>query len=249
MKRDVFLLGVGINKLSPNQILEYITENIFKNRKKNYIVTPNPEILVIANKNKSYKKVLNNADLALPDGIGIILGAKFLGKPLQTRLSGVDLVEKLCKYVSKRPITVGFLGGRDGIAVATSECLKKLYPSLKVGFAGEKWEVSLSSSTPPNSQLTSHPHLDILFVAFGSPTQELWISKNLPKLPVKVAIGVGGSFDFISGAVPRAPQFLRNFGLEWLFRLILEPWRIKRQIRLLEFILLIIKEKFANINL
>lgn len=238
MKRNVFLLGVGFNNISANQSLEYITENLLKNNKKNYIVTPNPEILVIANKNKSYKKVLNNAELALPDGIGVIFGAKFLEKPLKARLSGVDLVDKLCKYVSKRPITVGFLGGRTNVAVRTSECLKKRYPSLKVSFADSKLD-----------QLDKLDQCDILFVALGSPRQEFWISENLRKLPVKVAIGVGGSFDFISGSVPRAPKFLRDVGLEWLFRLIREPWRIKRQVRLLEFSLLILKEKFATIKL
>jgi N-acetylglucosaminyldiphosphoundecaprenol N-acetyl-beta-D-mannosaminyltransferase len=87
--------------------------------------------------------------------------------------------------------------------------------------------------------------VDILFVAFGSPKQEIWLSENLKKLPVKVAMGVGGSFDFISGRVSRAPRILRALGLEWLFRLVIQPWRIKRQLSLLAFIFLIFKEKFS----
>ena len=236
MKNKIYLLGVGLNNFTKKEVLEYILENLLKKKGKGYIVTPNPEILVIANGDKNYKKVLNLANLALPDGVGVVAGAKFLGIPLKTRITGVDLTENLCKQVAERPITVGFLGGREGIAVKTAECLKKSYPSLKVSFAGSKLD-----------QLDKLGQLDILFVAFGSPKQEFWIAKNLPKLPVKVAIGVGGSFDFISGSVPRAPQFLREIGLEWLFRLIIQPWRIKRQLRLVEFASLILKEKFATI--
>lgn len=90
--------------------------------------------------------------------------------------------------------------------------------------------------------------IDILFVAFGAPKQEMWISKNLNKIPVKIAIGVGGAFDYISGKTLRAPGFIRNIGLEWLFRLIAQPWRIKRQLALLEFIWLVIKEKLKKIE-
>lgn len=89
------------------------------------------------------------------------------------------------------------------------------------------------------------PKVDILFVAFGSPKQEIWIYENLDKLPVKVAIGVGGAFDFLSGKIKRAPFWIRKAGLEWLFRLINQPWRIKRQLALIKFVILILKEKLT----
>jgi N-acetylglucosaminyldiphosphoundecaprenol N-acetyl-beta-D-mannosaminyltransferase len=88
--------------------------------------------------------------------------------------------------------------------------------------------------------------IDILFVALGAPKQEFWINKNLDKIPVKVAIGVGGAFDYISGKTPRAPTFIRSVGLEWLFRLVVQPWRIKRQLALIEFIRLVVKEKLSQ---
>jgi len=237
------ILGVGINSLTEKKVLEYIEKSINSSSEKYYIVTPNPELLVIAARDNKYKKILNEARLALPDGIGVILAGKLLGKNISTRITGVDLMENLCKRVAEKPITVGFLGGGPGVAEKTSECLQKKYPGLKVAFADS--ELNSKNLKHYKSRIKGQiPILDILFVAFGSPKQELWISQNLKKLPVKVAIGVGGAFDFISGKVKRAPIWMRKLGLEWIFRLIIQPWRIKRQASLLLFLFLILKEKF-----
>lgn len=230
------LLGVGVSVASRIEVLEYLVKNSLKGSKKIFIVTPNPELLVMAKKDENYKKVLNSADLALPDGVGIMLAGKFLGLSLKDRITGVDLVENLCKRISNQPITVSFVGGRPGIAERTVECLKKRYFGLKTTFFGEEIE-----------DFSKLKGTDILFVAFGSPKQEFWIADNLKRLPVKVVIGVGGSFDFISGETPRAPKIIRQIGFEWLFRLIIEPWRAKRQMALVEFIFLVLKEKFAII--
>jgi len=283
------ILGVNITNATKKEILEYIIENLENFKKKIFIVTPNPEFLVLANKNTVFKNILNSADLALVDGIGIMIAAKMMYKPLKERFTGVDFVKSLCETVSKKPITVGFLGGRDGVAESTAECLRKKYPRLRVVFAQEEWKNSvnarqprvsddarlqssedkslssaslsksrLQSGTPPtfNSSESELPRynnlamkqfnnqdIDILFVAYGAPKQEFWISENLEKIPVKIAVGVGGAFDYISGKVPRAPDVIRNIGLEWLFRLIVQPWRIKRQLALMEFIWLVLKER------
>lgn len=282
------ILGVGITNATKKEVLEYIVKSIENFKKKLFFVTPNPEFLVLANKNPKFKNILNRADLASADGIGVIIAAKILGKSLKERFAGVDLVESLCKEVSEKPITVGFLGGRDRVAETAAECLRKKYPGLKVVFAQEEWpnslgawqprvsgdvrlqnpkSQSLNSSSLSKSRLQSgakptfsspesglprsnytldarrYPLIDILFVAFGAPKQEFWISENLEKIPVKIAIGVGGAFDYISGRIPRAPFFVRKLGMEWLFRLILQPWRLKRQLALLEFIWLVIREK------
>jgi len=233
MENKIFLLGVGFNNLRINDVLELIIKGLVKNEKKYYIVTPNPEILVIANDDANYKKVLNGAKLILPDGIGVMIASRLLLKPLRERIHGVDLMESLCIEVSKQPITVGFLGGGSNVAELTSECLCEKYLGLKVNFIETEWNFE-----------KKYPETDILFVAFGSPKQEIWIAENLSRLSVKVAIGVGGAFDFVSGEVRRAPVFVRKLGFEWLFRLIIQPWRIKRQIRLIKFIFLVCKEKF-----
>lgn len=229
----IYLLGVGVANAKEQEVLEFIYTGLQKPGEKYYIVTPNPELLVIANNNPEYKNILNKAKLALPDGIGVMWGAWLMGKPLQQRITGADFVKSLCNHVSKQPITVGFLGAGPNVAEKTSECLQKLYPGLKVGLAAGEWSEELKNKK-----------VDILFVAFGSPKQEIWISGHLSDLPAKVVIGVGGAFDFISGKVPRAPEVLRKLGLEWLFRLVIQPWRIIRQLSLIKFVFLVFKEKF-----
>lgn len=250
------ILSVGITNAKKEEVLEYIITGLSKNMEKYYVVTPNPEILVLAYKNLKYRNILNNAKIAVSDGIGVMIAGNILGMPLKERFAGVELVENLCRVVAEKPITVGFLGGRGGVAEKTAECLKAKYPSLKVSFVGEEWPNGSSKhnvSSIMYEKETKEIHTtkymlrntDILFVAFGAPKQEMWISENLEKLPVKIAIGVGGSFDYISGNVSRAPRFIRKIGFEWLYRLVCEPWRIKRQMALFEFIYLVLKEKFS----
>ena len=235
MENKIFLLGIGFNNLSLDEVLEFIKKGLSKSEKKYYVVTPNPEILTISKKDEDYKKVLNGAKLALADGIGVLFASKILGKPLKEVIHGVDLTEMLCREVSKQPITVGFLGAGPHVAELTAECLREKYPDLKINFTTEEWDFK-----------KEYPKTDILFVAFGSPKQEFWIAQNLDKLPVRVAIGVGGAFDFISGKVRRAPKLIQKLELEWLFRLVLQPKRIRRQLRLIEFIFLVFKEKWYN---
>lgn len=283
MLKQFFLLGVGITNAKEDEILEYILQSLKKTAEKYYIVTPNPEILVYANKRPEFRKVLNNARLALCDGIGVFWAGKLLGKSIKQRVTGVDLLANLCKAASNQPITVGFLGGGEKIAERAAECLTKKYPGLKVGFTGSKWpkngfalrsprqfgdlptqrpNVSLVHSQASQSfneasvvLIQDSPHaeapratprsIDILFVAFGFPKQEEWMAKNIGKVPVRVMLGVGGAFDYISGNVKRAQLLIRLIGLEWLFRLLVQPWRIKRQLALIEFIGLVFKEKLS----
>jgi len=264
MLEKKFILGVGITSATMGEVLEYIIKGLEKNKKKYFIVTPNPEILTLANNDFSYRNILNRAKIALSDGVGVIMAGKILGRSFKARVTGVDLLEKLCQRAAEKPITVGFLGAKDKIAEKAAECLQKKYPGLKSVFAGERWpgdEIQLNKRFKiydlrfkkkrekfinHKSYIINHPAIDILFVAFGAPKQEIWISENLDKLPVRVAIGVGGAFDYISGKVVRAPLIIRRLGFEWLFRLIIEPWRIKRQLELLEFMWLVLKEKLAS---
>lgn len=231
----IFLLGVGFTDAVEREVLEFIVTGLEQQTEKYYVVTPNPELLVIASKDKHYRDILNRAKLALPDGIGVITGAQLLGTPLKQRIHGVDLVKSLCREVSNQPITVGFLGAGPNVAEVASQCLIKECPGLKVGLVAGEWSLALKDKK-----------IDILFVAFGSPKQEIWIAENLEKIPAKVVIGVGGAFDFISGRVPRAPKVLRSLGFEWLYRLIIQPWRIKRQLSLITFVFLILKSRFFH---
>jgi N-acetylglucosaminyldiphosphoundecaprenol N-acetyl-beta-D-mannosaminyltransferase len=252
------ILGVGITNETGENILEYVLKMLQKGERIT-IVTPNPEILVYANKHKEYQKILNEAQVSLADGVGLLWAGRMLGKPLKRRVTGVDFVENLCKATRENPVSMGFLGGGPGIAERAADCLVRKYPWVKVAFAAEEWpdvglgkgDVSrmkyLVSSKKEELQTTNYKlqttaTIDILFVAFGFPKQERWIAENLQKLPVKAAMGVGGTFDYLSGEVMRAPVFIRSLGLEWLFRLVRQPWRWKRQLALLEFVWLVLKE-------
>jgi N-acetylglucosaminyldiphosphoundecaprenol N-acetyl-beta-D-mannosaminyltransferase len=259
------VLGVGFSNASKEQILEFIIRGLGKKGEKFYVVTPNPELLVIANKNTDYKRVLNNARIASVDGIGVRLAGSILGIRLGQRFPGVGMLETLCERLSKRPITVGFLGAGPGVAELAAECLREKYPGLKVVFAQEEWDSPIQSSDSrinnqklapgklsfavsqlsQESGVNSQESIDLLFVAFGSPKQELWIAENLDKLPVKVAIGVGGAFDLISGRVKRAPRLFQTLGVEWFWRLLIQPWRIKRQLSLITFLFLVFKERLS----
>ena len=177
-----------------------------------------------------------------------------MGNPLKERIAGVDFMEELCKRAVDYPITVGFLGGRLGVAEKTAECLKSSYPWLNVVFVGQEWGRNgyilerrskikdLPAGRQGQSSKIRTEEIDILFVAFGHPKQEEWIAENLHKLPVKVAMGVGGAFDYISGEVKRAPFLVRAMGFEWLYRLVKEPWRWRRQLSLPVFVWLVILE-------
>lgn len=218
-----YILGVKIDDVSLEQASKII-EGWLEGRGKHYIVTPNPEFILTAQKDPQFRKILNDADLSIPDGAGL----KFTGD-IENTTPGTDLMEELCKLSSEKGFATGFLGGRDQVAKKTVERLLQKYPKLQVTFADQ--DKLLKSPKLPKT--------DLLFVAFGHPKQEKWIAENLNKLDVKVAMGVGGAFDFLSGKVPRAPVWIRNLGFEWLFRLTVEPWRIRRQIKLLKYLWLL----------
>lgn len=221
MKTEV--LGVKIDDVNMDEALTQV-EKWIVSPGKHYIVTPNPEFLVAAQKDPIFKKILNDADLSIPDGVGLQLSGK-----IKNTFSGTDFMEELIRTAAEKGFVAGFLGGKDGVAKRAAECLKQRYPKLKVSFTSADTE----SLIPP---------LDLLFVALGHVKQEKWIAANLDKIPVHVSMGVGGAFDYLSGRVPRAPKWIRGLGLEWLFRLVIQPWRIKRQLALGQYILYLLAE-------
>lgn len=263
LNKNTFL-GVGITNETNDDILEYLLQRL-KLDEKFYIVTPNPEILVYANSHKNFKNILNSAEISLADGAGLFMASIFMGKPLKQRIPGVDFIEYICKNTVRNPISMGFLGGRGKVAEKTAECLLAKYPHLRIVYVSEEWREAgfvdehRSKVKNQNSKIQfksqndqrlntkdQRPEIDLLFVAFGHPKQEEWIFTHLDKIPVKAAMGVGGAFDYISGGVNRAPLVMRALGLEWLFRLVKEPWRWKRQLALIEFIKLAWRERFGK---
>lgn len=242
--KKVDILGVKIDNLSLQEVLEKIKQ-FLADKNKHYIVTPNPEFLVAANQDKNFKDILNFADISCADGIGLIKAAKFLGQRLQ-RVTGVDLVWAISELAQEVNFPVYFLGAGEMVAAATTEVLQQEFPKLKVVGAESGGEIIDPRQTDQDLiNRINDAKPKILFVAFGQVKQEKWIFYNLDKLPsVKLAIGVGGAFDYISGAVRRAPRFIQRAGLEWLYRLIRQPSRWKRILNaIIVFPFLIIKKR------
>lgn len=221
------ILGVKIDDLSEKEILEEINKKL-ANKQRVFITTPNPEMLVLAQEDNEFLCILNSADIKLADGYGLRKGAKILGKKLKSRITGTDFMVELCGWAAEKGLSIYLLGAGPKIAKGAGKNLEKVYPKLKIagaenGGGGNDWD---------NCKISEHINAvqpDILFVALGHGKQEKWIYENLEKLPsVKIAMGVGGAFDFISGKVKRAPEFMRKMGLEWLWRLLREPKRWKR---------------------
>ena len=213
MKYNIF--DVPIDAVTTDEALT-MAGKMLSNGRQNKIFTLNPEILLLGRKNQDYKKVLQSADLALLDGIGLVWLGRFFGMPFKERVTGADFMEEFVKLAWETGKSIFLLGGRNGAAEKTANVLKTTFPNLKI-----------SGYLEDQSQWQNCAEIfkaDILFVAIGAPKQEVWIYDNLPKLRnIKIAVGVGGAFDFISGKIPRAPKLLREIGLEWMWRLMMEP--------------------------
>lgn len=240
----VEILGVNISNITIAETLEQINE-MLSGSEGNLIATVNPEFVLASQKDIEFKNVLNSAAIATADGTGIIWAGKLLKKIKLIRVTGVDLCLELLK--GKCPeAKIFLLGGASGVA----ETVKAKYPDTWIVGAesgGELVEATweLEDNQAVIDQINSSG-ANLLLVAFGQVRQEMWIAKNLDKLQnIRVAIGIGGTFDYLSGKIKRAPQFLRAIGLEWLFRLIKEPKRWRRIWNAtVKFPLLIMKEKF-----
>lgn len=203
-----------------------------------HVCTINPEMVMIARRDPIFRQVLRRADVTVPDGVGLLWAARHLGQPLAERVTGSDGVPRIAERAAEAGWKLFLLGAAEGVAARTAEILTARYPGLKI--AG-----TYSGSPKPEEEdaiveRVNASGADILFVAYGAPEQDKWIARNLPRLEATMAMGVGGSFDFIAGILPRAPLWMRNAGLEWLYRLYLQPRRIGRMLRLPRFVLLVL---------
>lgn len=234
----VNILGVLIDRLTVSQA-ESESGQLLSDRGR-YIVTPNPEFIVLAQQNKKFLEILNRSSLSVADGVGLVWASRLLGATLPERVAGIDLAEHLVALAAKGGRSVYLLGGRKNSAEKAAQKLTERYPGLKVvgTFEGESDE---SHDQETLTQIGKR-RVDLLLVAFGHPKQEYWLDRNLSQLDIGLAMGIGGAFDYWSGHVARAPEWIRNLGLEWLYRLIRQPWRLKRQLSLPKFAALVFKE-------
>ncbi len=209
------ILGVATDDVTMEEAIG-LAEKMLAGGRSHIICTLNPEIVLRASKDASYTLLLNATDLALPDGIGLVWISRLIGMPLRERVAGVDFMLRMCGLAAQKGNSVFFLGGRNGVAQRTEQTIQQEFPSLRS--AGHSEDVEHWRDIPALFKA------DIIFVALGAPRQEQWMSEVIPHLPAaKILMAVGGSFDMISGAIPRAPAWLRNAGLEWFWRFALEP--------------------------
>lgn len=220
------ILGVNVHAVTTAQTLALIEEFIAGGLP-HQLCTVNPEFVVRAQSDAEFKAIINRAALALPDGIGLLKAARFLGQtPLPERVAGSDLVVRLAELSHQKGYRIYFLGAMPGVAEQAAANLRQKFPGLQVAgtFAGSP--ASEQNEDIVRRILPARP--DILLVAYGAPNQDKWIARNLDRLQIPVCIGVGGSFDFLAGVVARAPGWVQRLHLEWLHRLAQQPSRWRR---------------------
>lgn len=238
---SVYVLGVRVDRVSQLQALAIIDQLIALCRASGntlpcqQVVTVNTEFVMAAQKNSDFRQAINSAALAIADGIGVVWATRFVGFPAPERITGTDTLVALARCSAEKGYRLYLLGAAAGIAEQAGERLRALAPGLQIAgtYAG-------SPAPDEEDAIIERIHAanaDILCVAYGAPAQDLWIYRNLSRLPVALAMGVGGAYDFLSGRQRRAPQAMQRLGLEWLYRLYREPWRWKRMLALPHFLI------------
>ena len=227
------ILNTPVHVENMEGVLEQI-RCFMKESRLHQIATTNPEFVMAAQQDEEFRQVLLQTDLCIPDGIGLVWASRWLGKPLPQRVPGSELVYKLAEVAAEEDWSLFLLGAAPGVAEEAAAIFQKKHPGLRIAgtYAG-------SPNPTENSailQRINSSKADILFVAYGAPNQDKWIARNRHNLQtVRLAVGVGGSLDFVTGKATRAPEWVQKFGLEWLHRLAKEPWRWRRMLALPQF--------------
>lgn len=227
--KKTHILGCKIDLLSRLEIRRLFSSWL-SGKRFHHVVTLNPEICLHARKEYAFTKLLKKAELTVADGIGLRLGAMLLASKLPPRITGREIVSDLCRLAVNEGKKVYLVGGGEGVARAAGEELQRKFKGLNIVGAEEGVKKgNFSLETPQLLERINQSGADILFVAFGAPKQEKWIAANRDQLKsVKIAVGIGGIFDYIAGIVPSPPMFVRKVGFEWLYRLFTQPSRWKR---------------------
>lgn len=239
----VRILGVRVDDVTTEETVAALAGYIAEGTP-HQVVTVNPEFVVRAREDAAFRRVLEGADLALPDGQGLLIAARAYGRRLRERVCGSDLVPLLGRVGAERGWRLFFLGAAPGVAERAAEVLLRTSPGLRIvgTYAGSPAEEEEEGIV----ERVRRAAPDILFVAYGAPRQDLWIHRNLDRLGVPVCMGVGGSLDFVAGVARRAPIWMRRAGLEWLHRLVHQPWRWRRMLALPRFAWLVLRERLAD---
>ncbi len=234
------ILGVPVDAVTGPQALDWAVQAL-ANGRPHQVATINPEFVMRARRDPDFAAVLQQADLCLPDGAGLLWAARRQRQPLPTRIAGVDFVRALAAAGSTRGWRFFLLGAAPGVAEAAAVALRREYPGLQVAgtFAGspDAAQDAVTVAAVRGSRA------DIVLVAYGAPAQDLWLARNLPATGARMGIGVGGAFDFLAGRTRRAPRWMQDRGLEWLHRLYRQPWRWRRMLALPHFVVRVMVER------
>lgn len=236
MRVDV--LGVGFDNVTLDEAVTRGME-LACGEGTHYVVTPNPEIVEVCRENPAARDAVNGADLVLPDGIGVIKGAAMLGTPLKEKTPGVEFAAGLMGKMAQQGKSLYLLGAKPGVAELASRRLVQRYPGLRIAGTHDGY----FKEDGPVVDDIRQSGADVVFVCLGAPKQELWMAKNGPATGAHLLCGLGGSLDVFAGVVERAPKFWCDHGLEWLHRLIKEPRRIGRMMKLPLFLVHVKQEK------
>jgi len=228
----LFILGVRVDRITFDQTLSCI-EDFIAAGGPHQIVTVNPEFVMAAQAEPEFRRIINRAALALPDGVGVCWAGRRLGQPLPERVPGVELVERLAALSARKGYRIYFLGAQPGVAERAAARLAARHAGMHVAGTHAGSPETCDDAGSLARIRAGGPH--ILLVAYGAPAQDYWIDRNMARLGVPVCIGVGGTFDYLAGVRPLAPRWLRRCGLEWLYRLITQPWRWRRMLALPRF--------------
>jgi len=237
----VDILGIGFDDVTLAQAVTNARE-IIDADKKAYIVTPNPEIVWRARTDGALKAALEGAFLVLPDGVGITMGAKIMGTPLSARIPGIDFASALLTSLAAGAGRIFLLGAKAEVVTEAAKRLERDYPGIIIAGTHDGYFSDDERVVGQINETCS----DVIFVCLGSPKQELWMAENLQRLSVNLCIGLGGSLDVFAGVAKRAPKAFRVLGLEWFYRLIKQPSRIKRMIKLPLFMLAVIGRRITG---
>lgn len=225
------IMGVAFDDMTMEEAVARAAE-LAKKGEGAYVVTPNPELVLMAQKDPAYARTLSGAALTLPDGIGVIYAAKLLGRPLRGRVPGIDFAGALMERLAREGLKLYLLGAKPGVAEQAAANLKGKYPGLTVCGVHDGY---FQEDGPVVEEIKA-AGADVVFVCLGAPKQEQWMERNGKKTGAGLLVGLGGSLDVFAGTVKRAPGWMQKTGLEWLYRLVKQPSRIGRMAKLPGFL-------------
>ncbi len=230
------MLGVRVDDVTYAEAMAILLEAI-ATRIPHVVTTPNPEFVMLARRDASFRAALNRSALNIPDGIGLVLAARLAGDRLRQHVQGTDLVLMLAEASARAGHRWFLLGGYGDVSARAGQALAQRFPGLNI-VGAEPGSPLPEHDLPVCERIAAAAPVDVLLVAYGAPRQELWLDRNLAALAIPVGIGVGGVFNYLSGDAPRAPAWVRRVHFEWLHRLVTQPWRWRRQLALPVFGLL-----------